>query len=55
MCMALPGGHDQGEPRSRWRQSIDWIVFSVLLSGFLATGLWRWLVHRLATRRMPIR
>ncbi len=55
MCMALPGGQDPQEPRSRWQQTVDWIVFSLLLSGFLATGLWRWLVHRLAAYRVPIR
>ena len=51
MCMALAGGNQPDEPKTWWRRLWQWLSFGVLLTRFLAVGLWQWLTQRLIPGR----
>lgn len=50
MCMALPGDNRNEPPKHLLQRIADWIHFGVLVTAFLALGLWHWVAQRWIVR-----
>lgn len=47
MCMALPGGNRDEPPTTPLQKMKEWAGFIIVLGAFFASGLLRWVQHRL--------